>query len=66
MKNVYETVHETQLRKASLETLPLTTCPETSPNTPPETVTAKRVLGTSLKLYLNPSLKVDSANVPGK
>ena len=62
LKNVPETVHETRLRKPSLETLPETTCPETSP----ENVTGNRVWGTSLKLYLNPSLKNVYGNVPGK
>ena len=66
LKNVPETVHETRLRKPSLETLPETTCPETSPKTPPENITGNRVWGTSLKLYLNPSLKIVSANVPEK
>ena len=65
-ENVFETVHETRLRKPYLETLPKTTCPETSPETRPENVTGNRVWGTSLKLYLNPSLKIVSGNVPGK
>ena len=66
LKNVTEAVHETRFRKTPLETHPKTTYPETSPKTPPENVTANRVWGTSLKLYLNPSLENVSGNVPGK
>ena len=50
LKKVSDTVYETQLRRPSLETLPKTTCPETSPKTHPENVTGNRVWGTSLKL----------------
>jgi hypothetical protein len=66
LKNVSGTVDETRLRKTSLETLPKTTCQETSPKAPPENATGNRVWGTSLKMYINPSLKIVSANVPGK
>ena len=65
LKNVPDAAHEARLRKASLETDPKTTCPDTSPKTYHENVTGKRAWGTSLKLYLNPSLKIVSGNVPG-
>ena len=50
LNNVPETVHETRLRKPSLETDPETRCPKTSPKTRPENATEKQVWGTSLKL----------------
>ena len=65
-KNVPEAAHETRLRKPSTETLPKTTCPETSPKRRPKNVTEKRAWGKYLKLHLNPHPKNVSGNVTGK
>ena len=65
LKNVSETVYETRFRKPSLETFPKTTCPETSQKTPSKNVTRNRVSGTSLKLYLKPTLKMYLETYPG-